>query len=96
MKTKLEDIMLGVLWGGLIGTGLTLALSNIIPYNTKVEPGYVAPNDVKIRCENINKGNRLPETFQNIKGKSYLLKWDNGKPILQPYKVKAQEIVPIN
>ncbi len=68
---------------------------NMVPRASKVEPGYVAPSDIEIKCKNLDKRNELPETFMEVKGKSYLLKKDkNGNPVLQKYKVKSQEIVP--
>lgn len=69
--------------------------ANKIPYvePTKVEPNYVQPNELEIKCKDLN-GNGLKETLLMYKGKQYLLVDENGKPIIKNYTIKSVEIIP--
>ena len=73
--------------------------SNYIPNVRDVQSGYVSPLDIKVRCEDLDKsdGKSFPETYVDIGGKSYILRYDSeNKPTLMEYdalvpKYKAEK-----
>jgi len=59
---------------------------NVIPYVTKVQQGYVAPADISIRVEDLDKDGEL-QTIQRMDGIDYLVVKDESGCHLQRYEV---------
>ena len=77
--------LLGVL-GGFV---FDKYLLNIIPNNTTVGRGFIAPSRLKVTCE--DKNGEL-ETILKIDDQKYFLRNVNGVPVLSAYEVKPAEI----
>lgn len=73
--------------GGLI---LDHSTSNKIPSFKEVQDGYIAPAKVRIKCEDLDKNDKL-ETLMYVDNKPYLLREVNGKPKLSAYEITPVE-----
>ena len=86
-------------FGAVIGVlgARTYRSSNYIPKVKEVQSGYVSPLDIKVRCEDLDKsdGNGLPETYFDIRDKSYILMFDSDNtPRLMEYEAIVPKVIP--
>lgn len=65
--------------------------ANKIPSTSKVQQGFIAPNKLEVKCEDLD-GNGELETQIKIGAKTYLLRDVEGQPVLSEYEVKPKEI----
>jgi hypothetical protein len=65
--------------------------SNRIPRSSDVEDGYIAPSRISVEVDDMNRNGKL-ETVVNIDNKPYLLKEENGVPVLSPYEISSVEV----
>ena len=89
----------GCIMGIIMGTALSTARINAIPKENKVQDGFIAPNKLEIICKDLDKsdGKNLPETYIKIGETVYMLRYNpDGKPVIQAYKIKPMEIIPIS
>lgn len=63
-----------------------------IPIDGIVEVGYIAPSRLEIECTDLD-GNGVKETIMKVGGKPYLLKEEQGKPVIKTYKVEPAKII---
>jgi hypothetical protein len=60
--------------------------SNSIPSAEKVQAGYAIPKNLEIKLKDLD-GNGMDEVLLNYKGKSYLLREVNNKPVISEYEI---------
>jgi len=88
--------LVGIL-GGLVGYcgGTAHKRSNFIPKENEVQAGYVVPNKLEIKLEDLDQ-NGEKETIMRYDGKAYLLRLDSdGKPTVDAYEMGSAEVVPL-
>lgn len=87
MDTKNKYFLLGFIAGLLttlyIGSRLHQIpnLANTVPNIGQVQEGFVAPNDLEIKCKDVD-GNGQLETYLHVRGQDYPLTWSNLKDVL--------------
>ena len=77
--------------GALGGMYLYSISDRAIPNEKGVRQGYIAPSELEIYCQDLDKDGEK-ETIMTIRDKPYLLREINGKPVLSAYGIKPAEI----
>lgn len=100
---KGDYMFIGAVLGGFLGVaGVLLAtylndyspfVKHIIPQIQEVQQGFIAPNKLEVKCEDLN-GDGLPETIIQIGKDNYFLKEEDGKPVLVGYKIEPEKTIP--
>jgi hypothetical protein len=86
-------VLIGFL-GASIGNLIGNYEKNIIPKTSEVRAGYVIPNKLEIKVEDLDRSGEK-ETIMVYDGKQYLLRLDDkGRPTVQAYEVKPAQVVP--
>ncbi len=95
-KNEINEIqVIHAIWGvvgSFIGLGLGVSVhynaSNLIPSISTVQTGFVVPNKLEIKCQDLD-GNGQKETILRYEGENYLLTLDEqGRPRVQAYELK--------
>jgi len=63
-------------------------MDNRIPDVSQVQEGYIVPNDIEIKCEDLD-GNDQQETIIVIGGKPYLLMEVDREPVISAYEINV-------
>lgn len=82
MKINLNALLGGFLESIIRSLGYTVFTRNYIPKIDSVQPNYIAPSQIQIKCEDLDKsdGRGLRETYIKVNGKFYGLKYNEGRP----------------